>query len=279
MSERPVVQDLKSVSTLARFSASAAERPVALVKEPGQGPDQHSGAMRERKIAVYDARPIADTIDLEREGFALLCRQTAVTDFYDDEQIRQVYYPETEGLIKDVTGAAEVIVFDHTIRVEDEKKRALHKVRAPVSGMHNDFTEASAPERVRDLLPAEKAAARLKGRFASINVWRPIRSPVQSKPLAICEYGSIGENDLVASERHYPDGRIGGIYYLVHNPGQRWYYFPEMTDSEVILLKCYDSLKDGTARWTAHGSFDDPSSPADAEARESIEMRTLLFFD
>ena len=77
----------------------------------------------------------------------------------------------------------------------------------------------------------------------------------------------------------YPDGRIGGIYYLNHNPGQRWYYFSEMTRDEVILLKCFDSLEDGTARWTAHGSFEVPGRRADAPPRESIEIRTLYFFD
>ena len=81
-----------------------------------------------------------------------------------------------------------------------------------------------------------------------------------------------------AAERHYKD-RVGGVYNVAHSDDQRWYYFPRMATDEVILLKCFDSKTDGTARWTAHGSFDIPNAPADAPPRESIEIRTLYFFD
>jgi len=96
--------------------------------------------------------------------------------------------------------------------------------------------------------------------------------------LVICEYDAIKDDDLIAAERHYGN-RIGGVYNLSYSPDQRWYYFPQMQTNEVILLKCFDSLTDGTARWTAHGSFDDPNSRADAPPRESIEIRTLMFWD
>ncbi len=268
-----------AVVAMAEFGIKDGVTPVALVKSEGQGPDSHSGGRERHQITIHDARPMADTLELDRHGFTLLRRGTAVRDFYDDEEVVQVYYPEMEALIKEATGAAEVIVFDHTIRVEDEAKQADLALRAPVVGMHNDFTVASAAHRVRDLLPPAEAEARLKGRYGSINVWRPIASPVENKPLAICSWDSIEDDDLIAAERHYPDGRIGGIYYLAHNPDQRWHYFPGMTGDEVILLKCFDSLTDGTARWTAHGSFDDPTRPADARRRESIEIRTLYFFD
>ncbi|MBM3485956.1 MAG: hypothetical protein FJX67_04900 [Alphaproteobacteria bacterium] len=131
---------------------------------------------------------------------------------------------------------------------------------------------------MRDLLPADEADRRLARRYGSINVWRPIRGPVENKPLAICAYDAIETGDLVAAERRYGD-RIGGIYYLAYNPAQRWTYFPRMTRAEVIVLKCFDSLTDGTARWTAHGSFEDPAAPSGAHPRESIEIRTLYFFD
>ena len=276
-----VIRDIQtdSVTASLQFLATTDEMPVALVSEPGLGPDKHSWTTAEHDVVIDDARAMAEQLDLDRQGFALMRHPTAVRDFYDDDEVRRVYYPEMEALVRSVTGAGKVIVFDHTIRVDDEDMQARLKVRAPIKGVHNDFTTRSAPQRVRDLLPADEAEARLKKRYGSINVWRPIRGPVETKPLVICEYGSIGDQDLVAAERHYPDGRIGGIYYLVHNPKQRWYYFPRMERDEVVLLKCFDSLTDGTARWTAHGSFDDPNSPANATPRESIEIRTLLFFD
>lgn len=276
-----VIRDIQtdSVTASLQFSVTTDEIPVALVSEPGLGPDKHSWTTAEHDVVIDDARAMAEQLDLDRQGFALMRHPTAVRDFYDDDEVRRVYYPEMEALVRSVTGAGKVIVFDHTIRVDDEDMQARLKVRAPVKGVHNDFTTRSAPQRVRDLLPADEAEARLKKRYGSINVWRPIRGPVETKPLVICEYGSIDDQDLVAAERHYPDGRIGGIYYLVHNPKQRWYYFPRMERDEVVLLKCFDSLTDGTARWTAHGSFDDPNSPTNAMPRESMEIRTLLFFD
>ena len=268
-----------SVTAKLQFSSTVEQTPVALVNEPGQGPDKHTITTDDRDVVIEDARAIAGQLDLDRQGFVLTRYPTAVQDFYDDDEVRRVYYPEMEALVRSATGASKVVVFDHTIRVDDESKMNRLKVRAPVKGVHNDFTTRSAPQRVRDLLPAEEAEARLRKRYGSINIWRPIVSPVETKPLVICGYEGIDDRDLVAAERHYPDGRIGGIYYLMHNPDQRWYYFPRMVRDEVVLLKCFDSNTDGTARWTAHTSFDDPNSLPGAIPRESIEIRTLLFFD
>jgi len=279
MSQAADALDTGSVMAKLRFVASADQLPVALVKEAGSGPDTHKIEMADHDVIVEDARLSADHLDLDRQGFTLMKYPTSVQDFYDDDEVRRVYYLEMESLIKTVTGAAKVVVFDHTIRVDDEDKQARRKVRAPVNGVHNDFTTRSAPQRVCDLLPADEAEARLAKRYASINIWRPVVSPVETKPLVICGYEGIDNADLVAAERHYPDGRIGGVYYIVHNPDQHWYYFPRMEGDEVILLKCYDSNIDGTARWTAHGTFDDPNSRPNAIPRESIEIRTLLFFD
>lgn len=269
---------LESVTAPVQFSVNTGDTPTALVKEMGAGADQRTGTFEYHDVAIHDGRPIADRLELDREGFILMSYDTAVKDFYDDEEVRRVYYPEMDRLIKQTTGAAKVIVFDHTIRVADGNMQSERKVRAPVRNVHNDFTIRSAPQRVRDLLPADEAEARLGKRYGSINVWRPIRGPVETAPLAICEYNSIDDDDLIAAERHYKD-RIGGVYHLAYNPDQRWYYFPKMERHEVVLLKCFDSLTDGTARWTAHGAFEDPDTPPGAAPRESIEIRTLLFFD
>lgn len=279
MSSTVEARHADSVAATLNFVSSADQSPVALVEEPGLGPDRHTITTTDREVLIEDARPIAAELDLDRQGFALMRCPTAVEDFYDDDEVREVYYPEMDALVRSATGASKTIVFDHTIRVDDPEKRVRQKVRAPVLSVHNDFTTRSAPQRVRDLLPADEAEARLRKRYASINVWRPIASPVETKPLVVCGYEGIDEADLVPAERRYPDGRVGGIYYIVHNPNQSWHYFPRMESDEVVLLKCYDSNTDGTARWTAHGTFDDPRSGPGSIPRESIEIRTLLFFD
>lgn len=267
------------VTASLQFTAATGETPVALVKVPGAGLDERSGTFEQHDVFIRDGRPLADRLDLDVEGFALRRHGTAVRDFYDDDEVRRVYYPEMDALIKALTGASKVVIFDHTIRVDDAAARDERKVRPPATIVHNDFTETSAAQRVRDLLPAGEAEARLAKRHGSINVWRPIRGPVETAPLVICEYGAIADGDLITSERHYPDGRVGRIYHIAYNPAQRWTYFPDMTPDEVIVLKCFDSLTDGTARWTAHGSFTDPNTPAGAAPRESIEIRSMMFYD
>jgi hypothetical protein len=51
-----------------------------------------------------------------------------------------------------------------------------------------------------------------------------------------------------------------------------------MRRDEALVFKVYDSAKDGRARFTAHTSFDDPTTPPGAPPRQSIEARALAFF-
>jgi hypothetical protein len=201
---------------------------------------------------------------------------TAMKDFLDPDEVKRVYYPEMEALIKAESGAKRVVVFDHTLRTADDAFREERKIREPVQRVHNDYTEWSGPQRVRDLLPDE-AEALFKRRFAIVQVWRPFRHPIETFPLAIADARTLDPNDLVVSERRYPN-RVGQTYAIKYNPGHRWYWFPRQQRNEAIVFKVYDSLKDGRARWTAHTAFDDPTAPPGARPRESIEIRTLAFF-
>ena len=136
----------------------------------------------------------------------------------------------------------------------------------------------SGPQRVRDLLTPEEAEAALKKRYVYVNVWRSISGAVEEAPLGICDATSIAEDDMVLMDLKYDD-RIGEIHRTKYNPDHRWVYFPQMVPDEVILLKCYDTKMDGRARWTAHSAFDDPTSPANAAPRQSIETRSIAFYD
>lgn len=269
---------LSSVRTIVQFTEDDGSTPVSVVREMGAGPDSRKGRYVDQEISIFDGRPIAKDLTLDENGFTLTRLPTAVKDFYDNDEVLSVYYPEMEEIVKQATGCSKVVVFDHTIRVDDENAQADRKVRGPVKNMHNDFTRNSAPQRVRDLLPADEAEARLKKRFGSLNIWRPIVGPVETSPLTICGWDTLDENNLIPAERRYQN-RLGGVLHLSHNPDQRWFYFPKMETEEVVLLKCFDSLEDGTAKWTCHGSFKDPNTPANARPRESIEIRTLYFFD
>ena len=239
-------------------------------------PDR-TGEFAQRRIPVFDGRPFASQFSLDQEGFEFHQHRTSVTDFLDDDAVRTGYYPEVERLVKKATGAADVFIFDHTVRIEADGKREDKGRRAPVQIIHNDYTEKSGPIRVRELLPPDKADAYLAGRFAQVNVWRSIGAPVQTTPLAISDAQTIAPQDLVATDLVYGD-RTGEIYQLHYNPAHNWFYFPDMTRDEVLLLKGYDSTTDGTARFTAHSAFTNPDAPEDAAPRESIEVRTFVSF-
>jgi hypothetical protein len=269
----------RTVKGLLQFTIPTGEKLVTQVSETGGGrTDPKTGSYEMKEITIHDGRPTADQLDMEVQGYAFLKYDTAVTDFTDDDQVRETYYPELEKLLLAETGAEKVLIFDHTIRIGDPEKREALGVRDPVRSAHNDFTNRSAPARVRDLLPPAEAEERLKRRFTSVNVWRPLTGPVKTDPIAICAWDSIGENDMIPAERNYGN-RIGGILNLAYNPAQKWTYFPDMERDEIILLKCFDSELDGRARWTAHAAFEDPNGPDPSlPARESIEVRTLIFY-
>jgi hypothetical protein len=227
-------------------------------------------------MTIRNGRLVAEEFDLEVTGFEFVEHPTQVRDFFDAEELKRVYYPEVEALVKKVSGASRVVAFDHTLRSGDEAEREARLVREPVLNVHNDYTEWSGPQRVRDLLPGE-AGELLKRRFAIIQVWRATNKPIQSNPLAIADARSLAPRDLIRAERRYPN-RIGETYRVGYNPEHRWFYFPLMRRNEALVFKVFDSAKDGRARFTAHSSFIDPTTPPGAPARQSIEARTLAFF-
>jgi hypothetical protein len=252
------------------------ETPFTYTGGPGSTELRSSGAQDARRVLLHNGRLRHDPFVLEKNGFTFVEHGTQIRDFFDQDEVRLSYYREMETLVKAQIGASRVVVFDHTLRTADDDDREAREIREVVRRVHNDYTEWSGPQRVRDLLPTD-AAALLRRRFAIVQVWRPIRQPVESFPLAICDAQSLPPNDLVISERRYPD-RIGQTYAITYNPQHFWYWFPRMRREEALVFKVYDSLNDGRARWTAHTAFEDSTSPPHARPRESIEIRTLAFF-
>ncbi len=252
---------------------------VKPVNETG-GPDglmrRTTGSYQQHPVSIVDGRRAPAASGLDLSGFELTEHPTRMRDFFNREELASVYYAEMEQLIAQRSGARRVRVFDHTLRSSDDDDRAVRKIREPVKSVHNDYTEWSGPQRVRDILPDE-AETLLQRRFAIIQVWRAINRPIERNPLAVIDSRTIAPKDLIASERRFPD-RVGEIYLLQHNPAHRWTYFPRMTRDEALVFKVYDSETDGRARWCAHSSFDDPTTAVDAPPRESIEIRAFAFF-
>jgi hypothetical protein len=265
-----------AIEATLNYLLETGEQVFTLTGGPGSLDVRTGGQQDPRRISIRNGRLHAARFALEENGFRFVHHDTKVGDFFNEDEVRRIYYPEMEALVKAESGAARVVVFDHTLRTADDELRETRKIREVVRRVHNDYTEWSGPQRVRDLLPQE-ADALLRRRFAIVQVWRPIRLPVETFPLAICDARSLSVDDLVVSERRYPN-RVGQTYAIKYSPQHRWYWFPRMRRDEALVFKVYDSLKDGPARWTAHTAFEDPTSPPSARPRESIEIRTLAFF-
>src|SRR5687768_12793774 len=257
------------------YTVASGEKLVNETFGPNNIRRRTSGTEQVFPVEIHDGRKAGQTT-LDENGFVFVEHKTAVKDFFDPEELKSVYYPEVAALIKDLSGAKRVHVFDHTLRSGDEAEREAKLVREPVLSAHNDYTEWSGPNRVRELLPDE-ADSLLQNRFAIIQVWRAINQPIRSNPLAIADAKSIAPEDLLVAERRYPH-RVGQTYRLKYSPEHRWFYFPEMRRDEALVFKVFDSEKDGRARFTPHTSFDDPTTPPGAPPRQSIEARALVFF-
>ena len=232
-------------------------------------------------VTIADMRPIAEDLSIDREGFELLRHETAVADLYDDAAVDTTYAAEIEALLKRRFGASRVVVFDATRR-SDSRQGAANRdgLRGPAGSVHVDYTLKSGPQRVKDFL-GEPEAARLEAagaRIVQVNVWRPIRGPVKRSPLALADATSVEAADLVATDQVFPD-RVGEIYQLAYHPAQRWYYAPDMTPDEVLLIKGWDSLEDGRAQFTPHSAFHLPDETETLPPRESIEVRTLVIIE
>lgn len=267
---------LKLETTL-KYLMDFEEKPVFHASAGGIGHNQYDGHFESRPVTVRNGRENLGRFDLDEEGFLLTSHETQVTNFYDETQIKSVYETEIQRLIRELTGAARVRVFDHTFRSDSRDKREEKQVRDPVPIVHNDYTDRSARQRVRDLLPPDEVNDLLANRFAIINIWRSVGGRVETTPLAMCDARSVSMNSLISMERRAKD-RIGEMQQVTFDPEHRWYFFPNMDRNEALVFKTYDSATDGRARLSLHSAFENPAASPTAQPRESIETRVFAFF-
>ncbi|MGV0108053.1 Methyltransferase [Nostoc sp. DSM 114160] len=264
--DRPISQELPSVEANLSYLVPMAEKPVNYTYEPPTGIPRTNATYQTHKLPIYNARSISENISLDREGFAFTGHNTNVRNFYDEDEVRRVYYPEAEQLLKEVTGATKVVIFDHTLRNAGNSKPGENNIKEPAKRVHNDFTAKSGYTRARLELAArgiddDDIDTLLKQRFAIVNVWRAIAQPIQESPLALCDAQSIAPTDLVAGDLMYRD-RVGETYGVTYNSQHKWFYFPQMHRDEAVFIKCFDSAEDGYARFAAHTAFEDPHQPS-----------------
>lgn len=288
MHAAPATEALPQVMASLNYLAPMAEPARTYTYDPPEGMPRFNGRLEAHRMPIRDARPLRATLSLDEHGFVLCDQRSAARDFWDEDEVRAVYYAEAEQLVRELTGAAHALVFDHTLRRRapgrpplDGSGGSFAATREPVGRVHADYTAVSGPARVRQVLGDAGAARRLRHRFAILGLWRPTNAaPLLDAPLAVADARSVAPGDMVRNELIYRDRR-GETFITVHNPGHRWFYFPQQSRDEVIVFKNFDSAagERGIAAVAPHTAFDDPTTPDDAPLRESIELRAFAFFD
>lgn len=218
-------------------------------------------------IEVTDLREADVRLQFARDGLAFVTQASAIQDFDDGRAWSDVYDRELRDLLSKQTGAKEVVVFDHTLRIDDPASE-----RKPARNVHSDYSAEGAHQRLKDILGAETAVAWEEGHFAFVNVWRPVKHPVNTTPLGFVLPGSVSPEDWVTIDLVYPH-RAGQIMGLAPNDRHRWVYRSAMTPDEVVLFNIYDNSGRPSV---AHSALDLKEDRAAGTPRMSMESRTLL---
>jgi len=239
------------------------------------------GESKEYEVTLHNAR--GKQTSIHKEGFILNPHDTKVSDFYSEEEVKNIYFPEIEQiLLKQFPDASRVFVFDHTRRASSKEIREVRKdliVRPTALNAHADYSVDSATKRVRDFFP-EDAENILKKRFLIVNVWRPTVRTVETLPLGLMDARTVVMDDFLTIHRIEAGGRVGQIQHVKHSDRHKWYYFPKMERNEVAIFKTYDShVEEGLSRFTPHCAAVVDGEPENVPPRESIEVRSFVFFD
>ncbi|KIX93997.1 uncharacterized protein Z520_10334 [Fonsecaea multimorphosa CBS 102226] len=250
-------------------------------------------------VQVTDIRGLdKEEFNLDKEGFTFVQHESEEKEFADDDEVKDRLFREAADILKGVTGATQVRPFSHIIRRErweaaqnasdGKEDDELVRKKVPARFVHVDHSYGGAEEILRVNVPDEEERERLsKTRWAIINAWRPIRE-VTRDPLAVCDARSVEESDLVGVIAHSPPPLPGSVqggsmgkhfetWSVKANPAHRWYYKSRMTPQDVLLLKIFDSKRDGRARRVPHTSFYSDEDCGDS--RTSIEIRCLVFWE
>ncbi|KAF9888925.1 hypothetical protein FE257_008094 [Aspergillus nanangensis] len=252
--------------------------PFQYAEQPPAGEPASNYSRPIISLKLTDIRGQEGSYTLDQNAFQCLqgvLSATTYDTFLSNDHIKQTFYPEVERLLLDqVEGAHRVVIFHHTVRMDHKDNPVQHK---PLLAVHADQTVKSTAADVRRHIPdPSEAELLLRGRYRVINIWKPLNGPVEACPLAFASGCSVDECDVFPLELRFPKykSETAGVRY---NPSQKWMYWSGMANDECLLLKCSDSNRSVPSFQVPHSAFIDPRSHPGAKARESIEVRALVF--
>jgi hypothetical protein len=236
---------------------------------------------------------------MDRLGVSLAHLESRCSNFYDPQEVERVYYPEVEKLLLDFfPGATDALVYNHDVfdkdykgdRTEDQDRKNPGVNAHYANLVHNDLNDNSGRVRCRELLTKNlrnfgrtqhyseaEADRKMSRRFMSINLAKPMET-VGQWPFVLCAWPSFADQPYITDYRIYDD-RVGETTRFTYRPDHEWYWLPQQTPTEVSMLKCYDSVTDGSvSRWSFHTACLDPTAPAGARNRRNVVVRSFVFF-
>ena len=236
---------------------------------------------------------------MDKLGVALAHCESKCENFYDSAEVVRVFYPEIEKLLLEFfPDATDALVYNHEVfdkdyegdRTEDQDAKNPGVNANYANIVHNDLNDNSGRVRCRELLTNNlrnfgreqhyteaEADAKMSRRFMSINLAKPMQT-VGQYPFVLCAWPSFADQPYITNYRIYDD-RVGETTRFTYRADHEWYWFPQQKPTEVSMLKCYDSVTDGSvSRWSFHTACIDPTAPDDAPSRKNVVVRSLVFF-
>ena len=247
----------------------------------------------------YPGLSVSSPECMDRLGVSLAHLDSKCANFYDSAEVERVFYPEIEKLLLDFfPDATDALVYNHDVfdkdyagdRTEDQEAKNPGVNARYANIVHNDLNDNSGRVRCRELLTKNlrnfgreqhcteaEADAKMSRRFMSINLAKPMET-VGQFPFVLCAWPSFADQPYITNYRVYDD-RVGETTRFTYRPDHEWYWFPRQKPNEVSMLKCYDSVTDGSvSRWSFHTACIDPTAPADAPCRKNVVVRSYVFF-
>ena len=247
----------------------------------------------------YPGLSVSSPECMDRLGVSLAHLESKCANFYDSAEVERVFYPEIEKLLLEFfPDATDALVYNHDVfdkdyagdRTEDQDAKNPGVNARYANIVHNDLNDNSGRVRCRELLTKNlrnfgreqhyteaEAEAKMSRRFMSINLAKPMET-VGQFPFVLCAWPSFADQPYITNYRVYDD-RVGETTRFTYRPDHEWYWFPRQKPTEVSMLKCYDSVTDGSvSRWSFHTACIDPTAPADAPCRKNVVVRSYVFF-
>jgi len=253
-------------------------------EDPVEKPKFLELPLESKRVKIQDARASRGDFTLDDQGFQLIDWPTRVRNYRDPEERGRIYVPEVNAMLKEITGASKVVTSGvGFIRISDRVGERPKDTFGTGNFVHADYSKNAGEFWLRRFVESEaEAQMRLKKRWSIFNVWKIVSEPPQDVPLALCDARSVAPRDVVHTDFATSDRETGRFTFenatYRYNKNHRWHYFSGMHRDEFLVFRGFDS---DPARTEAapHSAFVDPSCPADAGPRESVEIRSIVFYD